>query len=136
MLNWKEAYAIGEETIDQQHQQLFAIGNKIYDLLENYLLADKYDRIAAIIDELKDYTRYHFQWEEEFMLKTKNPLYLSQKAEHMEFIDKIDSVDFDKVDENQDQFIRELLVFVFDWIESHILKSDKKILETGTVSIE
>lgn len=35
MLEWKEEYSIGVETIDQQHRQLFKIGNKIYDLLEN-----------------------------------------------------------------------------------------------------
>lgn len=127
MLAWKDVYSIGVELIDQQHQQLFVIGNRIYDLLENYLLDDKYDKISAIILELREYTAYHFRSEEEYMLKIKYPRYFSQKVEHDDFIDKIDSIEFDKIDANQNLFIRDLMVFVFDWVLSHILNSDKQI---------
>lgn len=127
MLEWKEEYSIGVETIDQQHRQLFKIGNKIYDLLENYMLDDKYDKIASIILQLKEYTIYHFKCEEEYMLEIKYPRYFSQKVEHDDFIDKIESIELDKMDENQNQFIRELMIFIFDWVLNHILQSDKQL---------
>ncbi|MGC7872902.1 bacteriohemerythrin [Desulfosporosinus sp. SYSU MS00001] len=127
MLEWKEEYSIGVEQIDEQHKHLFEIGNKIYDLLENYLYVDKYDRIVAIIRELKDYTKYHFQAEEDYMIELKYPRYFSQKVEHDDFIKKIEEIDLESLDRDQDKHIREILTFVFDWVLEHILKKDMLI---------
>lgn len=127
MLSWKEEYSIGVEMIDEQHKHLFAIGNRIYDLLENYILEDKYDKIILIIDELKQYTKYHFGSEEQYMLQIKYPKYFSQKVEHDDFISKLEEVEFKDIDENQDKYLRDLLTFVFNWILEHILKKDKLI---------
>ncbi|KLU65558.1 MULTISPECIES: hemerythrin family protein [Desulfosporosinus] len=127
MLEWKEEYSIGVEQIDEQHRHLFEIGNKIYDLLENYLYVDKYDRIVSIIQELKDYTKYHFQAEEDYMIELKYPRYFSQKVEHDDFIQKIEGVDLESLDRDQDKHIREILTFVFDWVLEHILKKDMLI---------
>lgn len=129
MLQWKEEYSIGVPTIDQQHKHLFEIGNRIFDLLENYLYEDKYDKIVMILKELGEYTRYHFKAEEDYMLKIKYPKYFGQKVEHDDFIAKIEEVDLAEVDENQDKHIRDLLTFVFNWILEHILKKDMLIKE-------
>lgn len=67
MVQWSEEYVIGIEKIDEQHKRLFEIANEAYKLLKDQFLIDKYDRIVAIIKELKDYTKYHFQYEEEYM---------------------------------------------------------------------
>lgn len=127
MLVWKEEYAIGVELIDKQHKHLFAIGNGIYELLENYILDDKYDKIIKILTDLREYTKYHFQSEEEYMLQIKYPGYFSQKVEHDDFIDKLEEIELQNLDENQEKHIRELLLFVFNWILEHILQKDKLI---------
>lgn len=127
MLQWQEEYAIGIEIVDEQHKHLFGIGNKIYDLLENYILEDKYDRIVKIIKELQDYTRYHFKTEEDYMIQIKYPKYFSQKVEHDDFIQKIEEIDLKDLDQNQDKHIRDILTYVFNWILEHILKKDKLI---------
>ncbi|HHV64227.1 MAG TPA: hemerythrin family protein [Peptococcaceae bacterium] len=131
MLEWKEEYAIGVPLIDEQHQKLFEIGNRLYELLENYILDDKYDKIVAIIQELREYTKYHFASEEQYMLQIKYPKYFSQKVEHDDFIAKIEEVELKEIDENQDQYIRDLLVFVFNWILEHIIKKDKLITSSS-----
>ncbi|AET70337.1 hemerythrin-like metal-binding domain-containing protein [Desulfosporosinus orientis DSM 765] len=131
MLEWKQEYEIGVELIDKQHQHLLEIGNSIYDLLENYLLADKYDKIVEIINELREYTKYHFKTEEGYMLKIKYPKYFDQKNEHDDFIAKIDEINLNDVDENQDKYIRDLLMFVFNWTIEHILKKDKLIMSSN-----
>jgi hemerythrin len=127
VLQWKEEYSIGVDAIDEQHKHLFEIGNKIYDLLENYLSLDKYDKIVQIVRELQDYTKYHFKSEEDFMLQIKYPKYFAQKVEHDDFIAKIEAIDLKDLDQNQDQHIRDILTFVFNWILEHILKKDKLI---------
>lgn len=127
MIEWKKEYAVGVDSIDEQHQRLFEIGNRIYDLLENYILDDKYDKIVVIINELKEYTKYHFHSEEQYMLQNKYPRYFSQKVEHDDFINKIEEVELQDIDENQEKYIRDLLHFVFNWILEHILQKDKLI---------
>jgi len=127
MLVWKEEYAIGVESIDNQHKHLFAIGNSIYELLENYVLDDKYDKIIKILNDLREYTKYHFQSEEEYMIEIRYSGYLKQKVEHEDFIDKIEEIELQNLDENQEKHVRELLLFVFNWILEHILQRDKLI---------
>lgn len=113
--------------IDEQHKHLFEIGNRIYNLLENYLSVDKYDKIVAVIQELSDYTKYHFKTEEDYMIQIKYPKYFSQKVEHDDFIRKIEEIDLTDIDKDQDKHIRDILTFVFNWILEHILKKDKLI---------
>lgn len=127
MLEWKEEYSIGVQLIDEQHKRLFEIGNRIYQLLENYILEDKYDKIVVILEELKQYTKYHFQSEEQYMLQIKYPKYFSQKVEHDDFIAKIEEADLEDIDTDQEKYIRDLLLFVFNWILEHILQKDKLI---------
>lgn len=130
MLAWKKEYAISVPVIDEQHQELFRIGNKAYELLKNDFYTDKYDKIIQIISELKDYTAYHFKTEEEYMLSIKYKRYFNQKTIHDDFIKKINAIKLDDIDKDQDKYIKDLLQFVFDWILSHILKEDKLISAT------
>jgi hemerythrin len=128
MIPWKEEYTTGVDTIDEQHHKLLEIADRAYDLLKNDLYTDKYDKIVEILLELKDYTIYHFDSEEAYMLSIGYKKILSHKVEHTDFIDKINNIDFTKIDQDQDKYILELLGFVVDWIDSHILKRDKLIV--------
>ncbi len=131
MLKWEDKYKTGVEKIDEQHQRLFAIANEAYGLLRNDLRVDKYDDIVAILTELRDYTQYHFQSEEEYMLSIGYKKFLSHKAEHADFIAKIAEVDLGKVDDNQDAYLRDTLDFVGAWITGHILGRDMQYVAAG-----
>ncbi|MEL7596724.1 MAG: bacteriohemerythrin [Clostridiaceae bacterium] len=125
MIKWKEDYIIGVDKIDEQHKKLFEIANKAYELLKNEFCIDKYDRIVEILDELKEYTVYHFKSEEEYMISIGYKKFLSHKVEHDEFIKKITNIDFKSIDEDQDKYLLETLEFVVSWIGGHILGRDK-----------
>ena len=62
-----DAYLTGIPSIDEEHARLFEIANEVYDLLEDELVTDKYDRIVEMIDELRAYTKTHFANEEAYM---------------------------------------------------------------------
>ena len=127
MLQWKDEYCTGIAPIDEQHKELFSIANRIYDLLKNDLIPDKYDSIVAIISELQNYTRYHFKTEEDYMQQINYRRFLSQKAAHNEFLAKMDAIDLGKIDNSQNQYLIESLDFVLDWLAGHIVKADKLI---------
>jgi len=129
MISWRDEFALGVPEIDEQHKNLFAIANRAYEVLKNQLLVDKYDQIVAIFNELKDYTVYHFSYEEEYMKSIGYRKLLSHKVEHDDFIQRINETDLRAIDENQEQYLIDTLEFVVSWIEKHILGVDKKIAE-------
>jgi hemerythrin len=128
MIKWKEEYRLGVPTIDEQHQKLFEIANRAYELLKNEVRLDKYDKITEIIAELKDYTIYHFKTEEEYMRSIGYQKFLSHKVYHDDFIEKVKNVDLNQIEDNQDKYLLGVLDFVVNWIDRHILGQDKLIV--------
>lgn len=126
MFKWKDSYSCNIRQIDEQHKKLFELANKIYNIV---LLDDKYDHfdeIVGTIRTLKEYTVFHFSYEEEVMRKYEYGDVDNHKIEHEAFIKKISSINEEKIDEKQKSFLMDLLEFVVNWIENHILKSDLK----------
>ena len=128
MIKWEESYSVGVESIDEQHQQLFEIANRIYDLLQNELIADKYDKIIEIIDELKNYTIYHFKSEEDYMKSIGYKRFFSQQVTHNDFVAKMESIDIEQIDNGQNKYLLGILDFVSEWLIEHIIKEDKLIV--------
>ena len=129
MILWKDEYNTGIATIDQQHRRLVEIANDMYALLNNDLVTDKYDQIMEIINELSDYTVYHFKAEEGYMQANGYRKFLSHKALHQDFLDKIADIDAEQIDNGQNEYLRGILAFVCDWLVEHILKEDKLIAQ-------
>lgn len=127
MIAWKEEYTTGIPVCDEQHRKLVEIAQRAFALLKNDLSLDKFDKILVIMEELKDYTVYHFKSEEEYMKTVGYSKFLSHKVEHDDFIEKVNAIDLYKVDDNQDQYITEILNFLVNWIDKHILGRDKLI---------
>ncbi len=130
MIQWESKYCIGVPFIDEQHEKLFEIANRIYALLKNNLVLDKYDQIVEIIQELQDYTHYHFEAEEKYMQSIGYNKFFSQKVAHGEFLEKMDNIDLTQVDDGQNEYLIEILDFVTDWLVHHIAKKDKLIAES------
>lgn len=128
LIKWKDEFSIGIDEIDEQHKKIFDIANEAYDLLKDEFTIDKYDRITELLEELKNYAKIHFSFEEEYMLSIRYKGYFSHKIAHDTFVDKVNSYDLDAIDENQDHYILEILEFVVNWISQHILVTDKKIV--------
>lgn len=127
MYEMKEEYKIGIDTIDQQHTKLFELTEKTYQLFKNDFTLDKYDKIIHLIEELKDYTIFHFKTEEEYMESIGYKRMFTQKMEHQAFIKKLNEVDLKKIDRDQDEYIIKLLQFLNDWLVEHIIEKDMLI---------
>ncbi|MPW26823.1 bacteriohemerythrin [Alkalibaculum sp. M08DMB] len=128
MIKWSDDYLVGVEVIDQQHKELFRIAGDAYDLLKNEFVTDKYDKIVDLIGELKDYSVFHFKTEEAHMIDIGYKKYLSHKSLHNDFIETVNKIDLEKVDEQQDEYILSIIEFAVDWIVKHIYENDKLIV--------
>ncbi|AWK51411.1 bacteriohemerythrin [Clostridium beijerinckii] len=127
MYEFKEEYKTGIDFIDEQHKVLFEIADKTYNLLKNDFALDKYDKIVALIEELQNYTVFHFNAEEEYMKSIHYKRMFTQKIEHDAFVKRIKDVDFKKIDHNQDDYIISILQLLNDWLTGHIFENDKLI---------
>ena len=124
-----EKYMTGIPLIDGEHETLFEIIGEANELVKAELLHDKYDRIVEILGKLRDYTNEHFQDEEEYMEGIGYPGLPAQKMAHKAFVTKLEEIDLEQIDQNQQEYLEELMEFLFGWLSNHILKSDKLIAE-------
>ncbi|MBQ2450766.1 MAG: bacteriohemerythrin [Lachnospiraceae bacterium] len=122
-------YHTGIELVDQEHQRLFEIIADANKVIHAELLHDKYDEIVRILSGLKDYTEEHFRDEEACMEEMGYPELDKQRQAHEAFIEKLAEIDLDSMDDNQQEYLEELIDFLLNWLSVHILQMDKKIGE-------
>ena len=123
-MEWTQEYSVDIVKIDDQHKKLIGIINELYEALT--IEGGKKEAINKVINELYDYTQYHFSAEEELMRKFSYPQYINHKSAHDNFIMKV--VEF------QDEYRQgrilvlnvEIIQFLRDWLFNHILTVDKQ----------
>lgn len=124
---WKERYNLGINEIDIQHKRLLEIGQKAYEIALLNDGYDHYDEIMNILDELLEYTEYHFNYEENMLKNYGYKEIHNQEEEHYYYVYKIKSIaSKEDIDDNQKKTILEILDFLSQWISNHIMLSDGK----------
>lgn len=126
MFTWSENYATGIREIDMQHKKLVSIGAKLEDMLNTGDSVDYYDYILETLEELKDYTEYHFSFEEKKMEECGYENFEQHRMEHLYFVKRIDRLSMQDIDSSQLGVITETLNFLAKWLFSHILNADMK----------
>lgn len=126
IFKWKDRFNTGIEEIDNQHKRLFEIGSELFELASLDDGVDHYDEIVRLIDDLKDYTKYHFNFEEEYMEKFNYSDIDNHKREHQKFIDKLNETQSKDIDMEQKQVILDMIEFIISWVSGHIVGTDFK----------
>lgn len=122
-----DKYKTGIDLIDSEHQKLFDIMARVDALIHNDELYDRFDQIVGLINELNDYTHFHFNDEEKLMEEYHYSGLEAQKKAHRIFYDELDKIDLDQVDDDQEAYLEDLLKYLMNWLSGHILGMDKKI---------
>lgn len=125
-LRWRNSFSCNIKEIDNQHKRLFEISSKLNILEPICSKIDFEEEILEIIRELKEYSTYHFDYEEKLMQKYHFEGLDRHHEEHVAFVNKV--LDFEKVrgNFNSPESIRNITNFITGWITAHILKSDMK----------
>ena len=130
MFAFTDKYMTGIEMVDDEHRRLFEIIAETKDVIDSEFLADKYDHIMNLLNQLREYTEFHFKDEEVLMEKIGYPRLEVQKRAHAAFVERLVEIDFkdlDNMDDNQQEYLLELIQFLVSWLSNHILGEDKKI---------
>lgn len=120
-------YLTGISLIDEEHKELFRIIGEVQRVIRDEYVHDKYDEIVHLLEELRDYTKFHFADEEKYMQSIQYEGLDAQKRAHDAFVARLEAMNFEHIDEHQQETLEEMLEFLTEWLVNHIMNSDKRI---------
>jgi len=116
-MQWNVRYLVGIQEIDQHHKHLVELLNKTYDEFREGAEIEK-----STIDELVDFSGYHFSYEERLMVELSYPKLDQHKKEHELFTLRI--LEFQNKYTRHKNISVEILWFLCNWVTHHILETD------------
>ena len=121
-IKWKPEYDVGIESIDKQHRKLVGMINNLQTAVD-YSTGQEFERGA--LDDLVDYTRTHFKYEEGLMEQNGYPDFEAHRAEHERMIARVDEV-LEAYRQDQDSAMKKATAFLRAWLINHINGTDKQ----------
>ena len=123
LIQWNESLSVNLAEIDEQHQRLFKIINKLIALLPKQKGKNE---LIKLLNELISYATYHFKTEQDYL--EKHPNFLDHLYQHLEFEKKIIGLK-EKILLDQEDIAmttHKTLIFLLSWLQKHIMEHDVK----------
>ncbi len=122
LIQWNDAWRVGNAAIDYDHQMLVNITNQLWDLKQQPRV-DTAD-VSRILGQLVEYVKRHFRREEDIFMASDYPLKASHKAMHVELTKVVE--DIAKVYARDPDLLNldEVMDFLKRWLMDHIVKHD------------
>ena len=116
---WKDWYKIGIPQIDDQHKKLVELAVELCKAVN-----DKKNKkeINMALDSLVDYTKFHFDIEEQLMGGNNYSEFEQHVARHKELVTSIQNLESKLDNENEELNLAD---FFTKWLIDHIFKDDK-----------
>lgn len=127
LLNWNPGFSVNDVDLDSHHQQLFRLLNSTYENVMNSL---EVNNVLPMIEELSEYTRYHFTVEEQHMRENGYQGIDEHIAKHREFTHSIEKLRSHYHD-NDLEVASELIIVLGEWLLGHVLKEDRKYADVS-----
>ncbi|MBF0164735.1 MAG: hemerythrin domain-containing protein [Magnetococcales bacterium] len=120
-VEWKAEYEIGNGVIDEQHQFLFQIANRIFQILgtEEQVLV-----LSDLFDELFKYTNRHFREEEVIWRPLGEEIFQAHRTKHLLLRAQLEAIWLSDSIFNPDKTAQSL----YDWVAAllqHVLNFDR-----------
>jgi len=122
LLNWDDKYRLNIREVDEQHKKLFGLLNEMYDAMQAGLGKEV---VGNVLTRLVDYTVYHFAFEERLFRVHGYAEEAAHRAEHANLTEQAKQLKR-KFDAGQTHVSLDTFKFLKDWLNGHILGTDKK----------
>jgi len=122
-LNWKEELSVNVAAVDEEHRILIDHLNKLYDAMA---ARSKKEVVLSALGDLIESSRRHFTHEEKIMSESGYPGYLAHIIEHETLTRRINELK-DDVASGRRMVDPEVMLFLKEWLQSHILNKDMAI---------
>ncbi|WP_448189042.1 bacteriohemerythrin [Azospirillum sp. sgz301742] len=120
IITWNDGMSVGVEDLDNDHRVLIELINQLAGA------ESRQDRInlEAVLDELVDYTVFHFEKEEQYMERAGYPALPGHKRTHAVLTEQVLAIRRRVVEGDQAGLGDEVLDFLSRWLREHILQAD------------
>lgn len=122
---WSESYSLGIKNVDEQHEHLFKLVNKLHDSVMEGL---EQNTLSDILDELIEYTVYHFESEEEMFRQHDYPKLEEHVDEHNRLTEEVIVLQ-SKFYAHEVTITYEVLDFLREWLNDHTTRTDMEFSE-------
>lgn len=122
MFEWKDEYRVHVLSVDAQHQNLFRMAGELHAAMAT---GQARSVLAKTLDRLLQYTAMHFAHEERLMRIHNYPDLPAHQAEHEALTSQVLKFQAD-FQNGRTTVTIQLMYFLKDWLEKHIMGSDKK----------
>ncbi len=121
-LIWGKPYSVEVAELDEHHKYLFILINILQTAFEKN---EKRSTAEMVLDQLSDYSDYHFKAEEELMDRVHYPDLLAHRREHEQFVQRI--AGFKQQATQRFEIDSAAIVdFLRQWIVEHLQRVDRK----------
>ncbi|WP_448207649.1 bacteriohemerythrin [Azospirillum sp. sgz302134] len=120
IIQWTDDMSVGVDDLDNDHRVLI-------DLMNQLASADaRHDHITleAVLDELVDYTVFHFEREEQYLEQAGYPALAGHRRVHADLTGQVMAIRRRLVSSARNELGDEVLAFLSSWLQEHILKTD------------
>lgn len=122
IIQWMDTFKVDIPEIDGHHQHLFELFNQLYDAIQR---GETKEGLGKVINELLEYSWYHFSYEENLFDQYEYPDTAAHMAQHHFFGEKAQQFKSDLL-ENKIGLVLEVTEFLSDWLKNHIIEEDHK----------
>jgi hemerythrin len=122
LFEWTPEYSVSVQRFDSEHKKLFGLVNEL-----NQAMLEGRGRavLSHVLQELTDYARRHFAGEEEAMRRANYAGYAEHAAEHRKLTEQVGKY-YAEYEANASTSPVDLLFFLRNWLQNHILETDRK----------
>ena len=125
-IHWEPVFSVGVKELDEEHKQLIAFMNEVYERLEKDAHAGGY---SDFFEKLKKHAEDHFRNEERYFAAFAYPDAAAHVSEHEKIKTGIDELERAFDANPSTAIIFEALRFLDDWLFDHVMLFDKKYTE-------
>ncbi len=125
LIEWTPALEVGLEEMDRQHRQLVKILNELHQAMQ---AGGRQRDLVRVMDELIQYTKFHFSTEERLMAEAAYPGLPRHKQTHQALTAKVEEYAAGVL-KGRATISLSILQFLKEWLNRHILGTDREFAE-------
>ncbi|MDX2370835.1 MAG: bacteriohemerythrin [Colwellia sp.] len=115
-IQWLPEYSVGNKEMDEQHKVLFI-------MINDFFHQENKEAVVKLFQSLTTYVNLHFKAEENLLRQINYPKTAEHIIKHNELTDKFHLLE-QKLDNYNIDLHHKISTFLYNWLTSHILKSD------------
>lgn len=122
-LQWSDDLAVGNAFIDNDHQKLIEMVNRLHALMQE---GKGKDVLGKVMHNLVTYTKEHFRREEDLMRNIRYAGFAAHRDEHEKLLQQVLEL-HGKFESGTATLSIQVLHMLRDWLINHIGKSDMEL---------